>query len=55
MVPGAQHDGEQLRIREGVFPMLLETLPRPLVFWPVFDPPAVLRLVHEAQTIEGHA
>jgi hypothetical protein len=35
--------------------MLLQALPRPLVFWPVFDPPAVLGLVHETQTIEGCA
>jgi hypothetical protein len=35
--------------------VLLETLPRPLVFRPVFDPPAVVGLLHEAQTIEGCA
>ena len=35
--------------------MLLQTLPGPLVFWPVFDTPTVLGLVHEAQTIGGCA
>src|SRR4030095_14129449 len=41
IVPSAQHNGEQLHIRQGVFTMLLQALTRPLVFWPVFDPPAV--------------
>ena len=55
MVPGTQHNGEQLRIREGVFTILLQTLPRPLVFWPVFDTPVVRGLVHAAQTSQGCA
>ncbi len=45
MIASAQQQHQQLCIRQGAFPVLEQTLPRPLIFRPILNP-AVRRCVH---------